>query len=152
MALAEDEEIGRSVKESSLRETRKQEKAGYIHFAEVSRGQHSFCATRQYLRRPASPWPSSVMSSASLWAILMANSRSRRSCSNMAARWACSSRSAAIWISSSACKPDTRWFYKIYINQVKRLGRSQQCDYSVIRPIYSICWAAIKAYFVSKPE
>lgn len=61
------------------------------------------CAcVRAYLRKLGSIWASSWMSSASLWAILMANSLSLLSCSNMACVWVSSSRSNASCISSSA--------------------------------------------------
>lgn len=57
---------------------------------------------RAYLRKLGSIWASSWMSSASLWAILMANSLSLLSCSNMACVWVSSSWSNASCISSSA--------------------------------------------------
>ncbi len=60
-----------------------------------------------HLRKLGSIWVSSWMSSASLWAILMANSLSLLSCSNMVCLWVSSSRSNASCISSSAWNKHT---------------------------------------------
>ncbi len=60
-----------------------------------------------YLRKLASIWDSSWMSSASLWAILMANSLSLFSCSKTVCVSVSSSRSNASCISSSAWNKHT---------------------------------------------
>lgn len=61
-----------------------------------------------YLRSAASICVSSGISSASLWAIRRASSRSRLSCSSTACRPASSSRSASSCLSISSCRDNRR--------------------------------------------
>lgn len=154
MALAEDVEIGRSEKESSLGEsTATMRKAVPWAFAYSLQCAHVTCNGAfhmQYLRRPASICPSSVMSSASLCAILMANSLSLLSCSTMAALWTCSSRSRANWISSSACKHTCTHTHTL--NVTKKKCSCQNTDSArqpiTVRPL--LCAQAWLDHFIQR--